>query len=132
MRDQIALFFFYLGVGLLFSHELDAVTQSEWRLLYFLRDLPNEKAMQVFVWLHVPLFGGIAWLTHHRTPCVRWWSRIAFSAFLIVHAGLHFRLSDNPLYTFDSPLSIVLIYGAAIAGIVHLACVRWSARSSDA
>ena len=70
MRDQIALFFFYLWVGLLFSHELDAVTQSEWRLLYFLQDLPNEKAMQVFVWLHVPLFGGIAWLTHHRTPCV--------------------------------------------------------------
>lgn len=132
LRDRICLFFFYLGVGLLFSHELDAVVQSEWRLLYVLRDLPDERAMQVFVWLHVPLFGLIAWLTHHGASSVRLWSRVVLSMFLIVHAGLHFRLSTSPLYTFDSALSVVLIYGAALAGLTYLVCIKWSASPNDA
>lgn len=132
MRDRISLVFFYLGVGLLFSHELDAVVQSEWRLLYGLRGLPDDEAMQAFIWLHVPLFGLIVWLTHHGAFSVRFWSRVVFSAFLIVHAGLHFRLSTSPLYTFDSTLSVVLIYGAALAGLTYLACIKWSPSPNDA
>lgn len=132
LRDRISLFFFYLGVGLLFSHELDAVVQSEWRLLYYLRDLPDDGAMQVFIWLHVPLFGLIAWLTHHGESGVRLWSRGVLSIFLIVHAGLHFRLSTSPLYTFDSALSVVLIYGAALAGLTYLVCIKWPTSPNDA
>jgi hypothetical protein len=49
-------FVFYLGLGLLFTHELDAIVQGEWRLLYVLRSLPDEQAMPLFVALHVPLF----------------------------------------------------------------------------
>jgi hypothetical protein len=126
MRDLISQFLFYLGVGLLFSHELDAVVQAEWRLLYVLRNLPEADAMQMFIWLHVPLFGIIAWLTHHRAQGTRFWSRVVFSAFLVVHSGLHFRLSTNPLYTFDSTLSIVLIYGGALSGLAYLVSINWS------
>ena len=35
---------FYLGFATLATHELDAMTQSEWRLLYLLRDLPDPVA----------------------------------------------------------------------------------------
>jgi hypothetical protein len=126
MRDRISKLLFYVALGLFFSHELDAVVQTEWRLLYVLRDLPELEAMQAFIWLHVPLFAIIAWLTHHGAPRVQIWSRASFSAFLVVHAILHFRLSANPLYTFDSPLSIALIYGGAIAGLGYLAFVKWS------
>ena len=126
MRDRISKLLFYVALGLFFSHELDAVVQTEWRLLYVLRDLPELEAMQAFIWLHVPLFAIIAWLTHHGAPRVQIWSRASFSAFLVVHAILHFRLSASPLYTFDSPLSIALIYGGAIAGLGYLAFVKWS------
>lgn len=126
MRDRISKFIFYVGLGLFFSHELDAVVQAEWRLLYALRDLSELEAMQAFILLHVPLFAIIAWLTHHVAPRVQLWSRACFSAFLVVHAILHFRLSASPLYTFDSPLSIALIYGGAIAGLGYFAFVKWS------
>ena len=132
MRERISQFLFYLGFGLLCSHELDAVVQAEWRLLYVLRGLPEAEAMQIFIWLHIPLFGMIAWLTHHRVQGIRFWSRVVFAAFLVVHAGLHFRLSTNPLHTFDSLLSIVLIYGGALSGLAYLVSIDWSARRGDA
>jgi hypothetical protein len=127
MNNFFSTFLFYLGLGLLFSHELDAMVQSEWRLLYVLRGLPQDIAMQAFVWLHVPLFGAIAWLTHHTSQSVSYWSRIIFAIFLVVHAGLHFNLSTHPLYTFTSTISRTLIYGGAVIGSLYLMAVSWSA-----
>jgi hypothetical protein len=111
---------FYLGLGLLFSHELDAIVQAEWRLLYVLRSMADEQAMPTFIVLHVPLFAFIVWFTHHNSTHVRLRSRIAFHVFLVIHAGLHFRLSDDPLYTFNSFLSQGLIFGAAVCGALAL------------
>jgi hypothetical protein len=116
----IAIFMFYLGFGFLFSHELDAMVQAEWRLLYVLRSMPDETAMPIFVWLHVPFFALIVWLTHHSKQQIQIQSRNVFATFLIVHAGLHYRLSNHPLYTFDTILSKTLIYGGAICGAAYL------------
>lgn len=127
---RIASFTFYLGLGFLFSHELDAMTQSEWRLLYVLRSMPDDTAMPAFVWLHVPLFGLIVWLTHHSVKRVQLLYRSIFSVFLIVHAGLHLNLSGNPLYTFDTFLSETLIYGGALSGAIYLGILYAAARRS--
>jgi hypothetical protein len=121
MKARFKLILFYLGLGLLFSHELDAMVQKEWRLLYVLRTMTDEQAMPIFIALHVPLFALIIWLTHHPSPSIQTASRRLFSGFLVVHAGLHFRLTNNPLYTFDSPLSQALIFGAALCGALWLA-----------
>jgi hypothetical protein len=128
MNNRLSTFLFYLGLGLLFTHELDAMIQSEWRLLYVLRGMPDDVAMQTFVWMHVPLFGVIAWLTHHKATPVRNWARAIFAAFLVVHAGLHLNLSEHPLYTFTSTLSRSLIYGGAAVGSFYLIVLSWRAR----
>jgi hypothetical protein len=120
MKTTFETMLFYLGLGLLFSHELDAMVQAEWHLLYLLRSMTDEQAMPIFVVLHVPLFALIVWLTHHNLTKVQLNSRFLFNTFLIVHAGLHFRLSDDPLYTFNSLLSQVLIFGAAVCGMLAL------------
>ncbi|NJK56179.1 MAG: hypothetical protein HC939_09370 [Pleurocapsa sp. SU_5_0] len=122
---------FYLGLGLLFSHELDAIVQAEWRLLYVVRSMADEQAMPIFIALHVPLFAFIVWLTHHNSSTVQLRSRIVFNAFLVIHAGLHFRLSNDPLYTFNSFLSQGLIFGAAICGALALVSNLFT-RSHDA
>lgn len=113
-------FLFYLCFAVLTTHELDAVAQSEWKLLYVLRDMPDELAALVFVGLHVPLFAVLLWLTMHHENSIRLRSRSIFATFLIVHAGLHYRLQDNDLYTFDSPLSLTLIFGGALLGASYL------------
>ena len=111
---------FYLGFATLATHELDAMTQSEWRLLYLLRDLPDPLACDLFVLLHVPLLALLLWLTFHPRERIRDGSRLALGLFLIVHVGLHLNLQDHPAYSFFSPLSLGLIYGGGLLGLGYL------------
>jgi len=111
---------FNLGLATLSTHELDAVTQSEWHLLYILNRLPEDIAATAFVFLHVPLFAIIFWLVFNENFHTREWSRIVFAIFFIIHAGLHKALENHPLYTFTSPLSQGLIFGAGFLGLLYL------------
>ena len=54
-------------LAVLFIHELDAMTQSEWRLLYALSSLSDEQGRWWFVAINVPLFWALIALTHHST-----------------------------------------------------------------
>lgn len=116
-------FWFLLGLGFISTHELDAVTQHEWRLLYVLRSLPEAIAANAFVAVHVPLFALLVWLTHHPRPRLREGARLALMGFLIIHVGLHLRLSGHALYSFHSPLSKALIFGGGLCGLIYLALV---------
>jgi hypothetical protein len=115
---------FQLMLAFLFTHELDAMTQLEWRLLYVLRSLSEEQGRWWFVAIHVPLFWGLIYLTHHKNQKVQHFSRLGVAVFCIVHALLHFRLSSDPLSTFASPLSWRLIVGTAILAAVYLLYAR--------
>jgi hypothetical protein len=110
----------HLMLALLFTHELDAMTQSEWRLLYVLRGLGDEEGRWWFVAIHVPLFWGLIALTHHVNAKVQVASRFGFAAFCIVHALLHWRLSNDPLSSFTTPLSWLLILTPAALGVMYL------------
>lgn len=111
---------YLLAFSLLNAHELDAMTQQEWRLLLILRDLPAALARETFVMLHVPLVALLLWLSFHRDAAVAAWSRRAVCGFGIIHVGLHWNLQDHPAYTFDSTLSVSLILGYGVAGLLYL------------
>jgi hypothetical protein len=121
--------FVQLMLAVLFTHELDAITQSEWRLLYVLRSLSDEQGRWWFVAMHVPLFWALIVLTHHTSDLVQRLSRRGLAMFCIIHAVLHWRLTDDPLSTFSSPLSGILILGAALLGVAHLAIEVLGARA---
>jgi hypothetical protein len=104
----------------MFTHELDAMTQSEWRLLYVLRSLSDEQGRWWFVAIHVPLFWVLIALTHYANDHVQRVCRVGFAVFCIIHALLHWRLASDPLSTFSSPLSWSLILGAAGLGAAYL------------
>jgi hypothetical protein len=122
---NIPQFLTHLMLALLFTHELDAMTQSEWRLLYVLRDLAEPQARWWFVAIHVPLFWALITLTHHAQAKLQNASRMGLAAFCIIHALLHLRLRNDPLSTFTTPLSWSLILGAAALGSVYLAFVAY-------
>lgn len=122
---------FYLGFATLIAHELDAMTQAEWRLLLILRDLPEPTAEVAFVLGHIPLVAGLLWLAHSEATRVKYGSRLAIAAFLAIHAGLHKHLDHHPFYTFDSALSRGLIYGGGIIGLLYLGAVFVASRQAS-
>jgi hypothetical protein len=129
---KLSEFIFHALLALLFTHELDAVTQSEWRLLYVLRSMDDAIARNWFVAIHVPLFAVVIWLAFHQNKSVREKARCGLAAFSVVHALLHYRLRSDPLSAFDSPLSIALIGGAALFGAAYLLMRMRSTRAAIA
>lgn len=111
---------FYLGLGTLFTHELDAVANHEWRVLPLLRMLPEDVGMVVFVVAHIPLFAILVAMTARQNASTRTVWRIGVSVFLVAHAVLHFLFRNDPGYEFSTLLSNLLVYGGAALGIVHL------------
>jgi hypothetical protein len=115
---------FLLGISLLFTHELDAMTHAEWRVLPLTSWLDPEVGRIVFVALHVPLFavvlGGLTSRLPERSAKVQCW----VSLFLVFHAGLHLAFARHPANGFEGALSNALIFGAAVFAAVHLWGVR--------
>jgi surface polysaccharide O-acyltransferase-like enzyme len=111
---------YYLGIAALFTHELDAVLNLEWRLLYHLRTLPDVTASSFFIGLHLPAFFLFFYLGHHPNKKISERFRVVVAAFLVIHSVLHFRLSDFEDYQFQGFASNFYIYGAALMGAVYL------------
>ncbi|MGK7924120.1 MAG: DUF6713 family protein [Spirulina sp.] len=118
---------YYLCVSALLTHEMDAVMHSEWRLLYFLSNLSDATAYPIFIAIHFPIYFLFFWLGNAQNWRVRDGFRLLIALFSIVHAGLHFRLSDRANYEFHGLLSNSLIYSAAIFGLAYLllGLYRW-------
>ncbi len=110
-------FSFVIGLSLILTHELDAMTAREWRIFPPLSRLSDENGRWLFVALHVPLFAWMLWgLTGPEQAS---W-RVGFDVFLIAHAFAHLLLHRHPDNGFRRPLSWVLIGGAAVAGALDL------------
>ncbi len=111
---------FFVAVSGLLLHEMDAIDKKEWRLLFVLRRLPDGGALRWFILLHLPLLVALLTLVAAApSPAIRW-MEAAVDMFLIVHAGLHERLSAGGDPAFNDPFSRWLIWGAAGFGAAHL------------
>ena len=119
---------FYLGLGALLTHEMDAMTHTEWRVLPVTRWLAEDLGRDIFVLAHVPLYALVIGLIASLHPGTRDRARFWVSVFLVVHAGLHALFSGDPAYTFAGALSNALIYGAAVLGGLYLLLNRLDAR----
>ena len=113
--------FFYLGLATLFTHELDAFSNHEWRVIPILQSLPELVAMNTFILLHIPLFAALVALVASTNAVLRKRSRLGLSMFLIVHALLHLWFRNDVNYEFASAMSNILIFGGAIFGALYLA-----------
>jgi hypothetical protein len=111
---------FYLGLGALFTHEIDAIPNHEWRGMPLLGTLPDESGMLVFIAGHVLFFAVLIALVASKDERIRRLSRLGISAFIVVHALLHVLSAGAPTYEFSSRLSRLLIFGGAGLGGLYL------------
>ena len=112
--------FFNISVGLFFTHELDAISNHEWRVLPLTSWLPDEYGNMVFLFLHIPLFAILVALITSANEKVRIRSKIGISIFLLIHALLHGLFIGSEGYEFSVYTSNILIFGGAIFGASYL------------
>ena len=108
---------FSFCLAFLISHELDAVTAKEWRILPGLSLVDDKAAEFWFVALHVPLSALL--LLGLLGPNQASWIR-GIDLFAIAHAGAHLAYLRDPRNGFGRPLSWLLIGGAAAMGGLDL------------
>ena len=110
---------FWLNLALLLAHELDAVRRQEWRMFAFLNRLDDERAHQLFVLLHVPLFIVVFWFLSGLDRPVYFWFQLVIDIFLVIHWGLHLLFRNHPANVFTKPFSTRLIAGMALLGLIQ-------------
>jgi phosphotransferase system glucose/maltose/N-acetylglucosamine-specific IIC component len=76
--------------------------------------------MWILIAAHVPLFAILIALVASKDERARALSRLAISAFLVLHGLLHALSAGEPTYEFSSRLSQVLIFGGAVLGALYL------------
>ena len=118
--QKIKNIIFYIGMSTLFTHELDALINHEWRLLPLIGWLSDEYGEMIFIFIHIPLFAILIALVASSNDKIRTRSRVGISVFLVIHGLLHVLFMGNVSYEFASTLSNVLIFGGAIFGAVFL------------
>lgn len=123
-------FVFYLGLALLFTHELDAMSNHEWQVLPLLGQLTDTVGRNTFVIAHIPIFAVVIAYVASLNLRTRSKARDITSGFLVAHALLHFAFSGHSAYEFSSSLSSILIYGAALCGLLFFVA-RWMERKPD-
>lgn len=128
--DRMKSSVFYLGLALLFTHELDSMPNHEWRVLPVLNALSDSTGEWIFIAAHVPIFAVVIAFVASLNKAIRARSRNIAAAFLVAHALLHFLFSGHAAYEFVSRLSSVLIYGAALCGVVYL-LMAYVGRNTD-
>lgn len=121
---------FYLGLAFLFTHELDAMPNHEWRVLPLTSFLSDSVGQKVFVLAHIPIFAIVIACVASLNKTTRSTAQNFVGGFFIIHAGLHFLFSGHKDYEFDSWLSSTLIYGAALLGLAFFVLKRSEQTSS--
>ena len=111
--------FFFVGLSLILTHELDAVKQREWRIFPLTSWLPEGWSYFVFTALHIPLLTLLFLELYGKDDIDRGLVK-GLDIFFIVHVALHLVFLAHPKNEFRSAFSWVLIGGAGLAGLLDL------------
>lgn len=111
--------FFFVGLALILTHEMDAIKRREWAILPLLARLDDRAGFTLFTILHGPLYLLLFWALYRpgglNGPFIR-----GFDIFLMVHTILHIAFLGHPKNQFTTRLSWSLIGGAGLAGLLDL------------
>jgi len=110
--------FFYMGLCLIFIHEMDAVRVGEWRIFPGLSLLKEKTGYLVFTLIHIPLYYWFFWglsQSEMRESLIR-----GLSWFFVIHLGLHLLFLMHKQNPFRSFFSWAIIASAGLMGLLEI------------
>lgn len=113
--------FFFTGLSLLLTHEMDAIRLSEWKMFLIFSSMEEQRGYTAFTAAHVPLYILIFWGLFGSTGAgINDQLVQALDLFFIIHVGLHILFIRHPANQFRSLFSWAVIGGAGLAGAFDL------------
>jgi len=111
---------FYIGLSLLFVHEMDAVHRNEWKMFRYLSTLKPKTGYAIFSLLHVPFFILIFWGLFSANQGFRNDLIMVLNLFFIIHFFLHLVFIRHHNNEFRSVFSWFIISGMFLMGMFNL------------
>ena len=108
--------FFALELGLLLTHEMDAIRHKEWEMFIFLKDLPENTAYLVFTLPHILLYALVLFFLLLNNITILY----VVDIFVICHLFIHVIFRRHPNNQLTGFWSLVIINLAGIIAAVHL------------
>ena len=116
----ITLAVFSIALALLLAHEMDAVRKQEWKMFIGLKAMDDEKAYQVFLLLHIPLYAALLLLLFSAFSQIGYY---IVDIFLIGHMFLHWAFEKHPANRLNGTASKLLINMAGLLALVHIVAI---------
>lgn len=115
MVDQ---FWFWISLGFMVVHELDAIRCKEWRIFPGLSSLGDGLGSKIFIIAHIPLF--ILLFFGLRSSVVHSYLVVGLDFFFIIHIFLHLAFYKHPENKFKDIYSWLLIIVCGVGGFLDL------------
>ena len=114
---------FALELALLLTHEMDAVRRKEWKMFTVLKNMADEKAYQIFLLLHIPLY--LVLLLFLSSPFL-YMGYYMIDIFLMAHMLVHFKFRKHPANKLNRAISKGIINSAGLLAAVHFIAISLS------
>lgn len=108
---------FLFNLSLLFVHEMDAIRYQEWKMFFILKDMDDNKAYNIFLLLHIPLYTVALCFIMSSFRTLGFY---IIDIFLIVHLILHICFLKNKNNQLNNKLSMSIIVLMAVLSVIHL------------
>lgn len=112
---------FYLGLSLIWTHELDAIRRREWKIFYIIGDWEEETAYWFWIIAHIPLFYlSYVLLDSATAENIQFYGRLSLDGFFMIHLVLHLLLANHKENRFQSIGSKILVWCIGVCGLIDL------------
>lgn len=115
--QNILTFIFAINISLLFIHEMEAIRYKEWRMFIILKDMDDNKAYQIFLLAHIPLYVLILFILFLPIKKIGFYIT---DVFLILHLIIHIFFIKHKNNKLNNFLSINIIILMGLLSILHL------------
>ena len=111
---------FALELSLLFTHEMDAIRKKEWEMFIFFKNMTDEKACNIFMLLHIPLYVVILSLLFSSYLNIGYY---IIDMFLFGHMLIHFGFRKHVNNKLNGIISKWIINLAGVLAIIHFVII---------
>lgn len=112
-----------LNLTLFILHEIDAIANGEWKMFSFLQSFKERTQKIIFLYVHLPLPSLLVYYVYLVFASRNITVFIIVNSLAVLHFVIHLFALKWESNVFKSHISIILLGGIALTGLINLILV---------